>query len=257
MKDKVYFASDFHLGYPTGEASREREQKIIRWLDFVAPTASHIYLMGDLFDFWFEYTHVIPKGFIRFQAKLVELADKGVPISIFTGNHDLWLADYFTQEFGIAVYHQPISLTLSGKSFHIGHGDGLGPGDWHYKMLKKIFTNGICQWLFRNVLPVSLGMGFGFAWSDHRKKKNAHKVEVFQGENEWIWAYCKAVETKQHHDFYIFGHRHLPLDLPVNLDKMPPSRYINLGEWLNYDTYAVFDGQETKLLKYNGEYGFK
>ncbi len=249
---KIYFASDFHLGYPTGAASREREQRIIRWLDEVAPQAAHIYLMGDLFDFWFEYTHVIPKGFVRFQAKLVALADAGVPISIFTGNHDLWLQDYFTTEFGIPVYHQPISLTLLGKTFHLGHGDGLGAGDYHYKLLKKVFTNSVCQWLFRNLLPVRLGMGFGFAWSDHRKKKNAHKVEVFQGENEWIWGYCKTIEQEQHHDFYVFGHRHLPLDLPVEVAGNPTSRYINLGEWLTYNTYAVFDGQKMELLKFEG-----
>jgi UDP-2,3-diacylglucosamine hydrolase len=245
-----YFASDFHLGYPNGEVSRQREQRIIRWLDFVSPTAAHIYLLGDLFDFWFEYTDLIPKGFIRFQAKLVELADKGIPISIFTGNHDLWMADYFTKEFGIQVYHNPISVVIDNKKFHIGHGDGLGPGDTHYKFLKKIFTNKPCQWLFRNVLPVRLGMGFGFTWSDLRKKSNAHKVEVFQNENEWIWTYCKEVEATTHHDFYIFGHRHLPLNLPVGLQNPPQSKYINLGEWMNYNTYAVFNGQEVELLTF-------
>ncbi len=243
---KIYFASDFHLGYPDGEISRKREQKIIRWLDMAAKDATHIYLVGDIFDFWFEYKHVIPKGFIRFQAKLIELTDRGIPISIFTGNHDLWLMDYFTKEFNITVYHNPISIMIADKYFHIGHGDGLGAGDYHYKVLKKIFTNSICQWGFRNLLPSSLGMGFGFIWSDYRKKKNAHKIEVFLDEKEWIWGYCKEMELKQHHDFYIFGHRHLPLDLPV--DKK--SRYINLGEWMSYDTYAVFDGNNLALLKF-------
>ncbi len=243
---KIYFASDFHLGYPDGEISKQRELKIIRWLDIIAKDATHIYLVGDIFDFWFEYKHVIPKGFIRFQAKLAELTDKGISISMFTGNHDLWMMDYFTKEFNIAVYHNPISITISNKKFHIGHGDGLGAGDYHYKFLKKIFTNKVCQWAFRTLLPPTFGMGFGFLWSDYRKKKNAHKVEVFLNENEWIWGYCKEIEALEHHDFYIFGHRHLPLDLPVG----EQSRYINLGEWMNYDTYAVFDGENLALLKF-------
>jgi UDP-2,3-diacylglucosamine hydrolase len=243
----IYFASDFHLGYPNGQISRQREQKIIRWLDTVSKNATHIYLVGDIFDFWFEYQHVIPKGFIRFQAKLVEIADKGIPITIFTGNHDLWMMDYFTQEFNMTVLHHPISVTLGTKTFHIGHGDGLGKGDYHYKFLKKIFTNSVCQWGFRNLLPVSWGMGFGFAWSNYRKQKNAHKIETFLGENEWIWGYCKEMEEKQHHDYYIFGHRHLPLNLAVG----DHSRYINLGEWMNYNTYAVFNGETVELLTFD------
>lgn len=242
--EKIYFASDFHLGYPNGEISRQRELKIIRWLDMAAKDATHIYLVGDIFDFWFEYHHVIPKGFIRFQAKLIELRDKNIPISIFTGNHDLWMMDYFSKEFAISVYHQPISIEIGNKKFHIGHGDGLGNGDYHYKFLKKIFTNPLCQWAFRTLLPSAFGMGFGFAWSDYRKKKNAHKVEVFLGEKEWIWDYCKEKHRQMPHDFYIFGHRHLPLDLAVGEN----GRYINLGEWLQYDSYAVFDGEKLELL---------
>lgn len=248
----IYFASDFHLGYPVGDESRQREQRIVRWLDSIKHDAAHIYLLGDLFDFWYEYKYAVPKGFIRFQAKLMELREMGIPITIFTGNHDLWMFGYFEEEFGIPVIDNPISLIINGKHFHIGHGDGLGPGDYHYKFLKKIFTSKICQFLYSQ-LPVSIALGFGFLWSDYRKKKNAHRVEVFLNEKEWIWTYCKEVEAMTSHDFYIFGHRHLPLDLPVGTNG---GRYINLGEWFGYDTYAVFDGTTVHLKKYTAENPF-
>lgn len=244
----VYFASDFHLGVPTPTDSRERERRIIRWLNTVQTDAAAIFLVGDVFDFWFEYRNVIPKGFSRLQGKLAELADNGQKIILFTGNHDMWMANYFTEEMGIPTYRLPRSYEIGNKRFLVGHGDGLGPGDFQYKQLKKIFENGLARWFFSWLHP-DVGMAFGNGWSRKRKESEQHKTEVFKGdEQEWLWQYCKQVENRQHHDFYIFGHRHLPLDLNVTAS----SRYINLGEWITLNTYARFDGQDTKLLTFEG-----
>lgn len=240
---KIYFASDFHLGVPTHEESRKREDKIVRWLDMAQQDAAHIFLVGDMFDFWFEYRTVIPKGFIRFQGKLAEITDKGIPVTFFTGNHDMWIFDYFTKELGIEVIRKPIDFTVNNQSFMLGHGDGLGPGDNTYKVLKKIFANPLCQWLFGFIHP-SIGMWIANTWSGSSRKKNVVKDAGFNGkEGEWLWHYCKEQEGVQHRDFYIFGHRHLPMDLEVTEE----SRYINLGEWLSHYTYASFDGENVQL----------
>jgi UDP-2,3-diacylglucosamine hydrolase len=241
---KIYFASDFHLGHDAKESSAERERKIIRWLDHIRPTAAHIFLIGVLFDFWYEYKFVVPKGYVRFLGKLAELADAGVPITVFTGNHDLWMFNYFTEELGIPVYRDPQEADFCGKKFLIGHGDGLGPGDTAYKLLKKfIFEIRLFQWLFDRILPPRIGMGFGYWWSGKSKQQKRNQVKVFLGEKEFLWAYCKEKEKLRHRDYYIFGHRHLPLDLEVSAH----SRYINTGEWMHGATYAVFDGQEVRL----------
>ena len=155
---KVYFASDFHLGVPDAASSRAREQKIVRWLDQVKHDAAAILLLGDIFDFWFEYRHTIPKGFIRLQGKLAEITDSGIPVLFFTGNHDMWMFDYFPQELNIPILREPISTTINGHSFYIGHGDGLGPGDHTYKLIKKVFANKACQWAFARIHP-NLGIG--------------------------------------------------------------------------------------------------
>jgi UDP-2,3-diacylglucosamine hydrolase len=241
---KIYFASDFHLGAPNRAVSLERERKIIRWFEAIEGDAAHIFLMGDLFDYWYEYKYVIPKGFSRFHGKLAMLRDKGIPITIFTGNHDIWAFRYFTDEFGIPIYRDPQELRVNQSLFWIGHGDGLGKGDALYKILKRIFENKACQWLFSCLHP-DLTFGFANAWSRHSRSNSLknHTVEQFMGENEWIWGYCQEIEQKKHHDFYVFGHRHLPLDLPVG----SRSRYLNLGEWLSQCQYAVFDGKALSL----------
>ncbi|GAB3256565.1 UDP-2,3-diacylglucosamine diphosphatase [Larkinella harenae] len=245
----IYFASDFHLGSPTPTASREREHRIIRWLETVRADADAIFLVGDIFDFWFEYSHVIPKGFSRLQGKMAELADSGLKIILFSGNHDMWMADYFTEEMGIPVYRKPRTYEIGSKRFLVGHGDGLGPGDHSYKRLKMLFENKLARRMFRWLHP-DIGVWFGNTWSHNRKISNRHKMEEFRGDDqEWILHYCKEVEARQHHDYYIFGHRHLPLELNV----APNSRYINLGEWINYNTYARFDGQTTQLLTFEGK----
>jgi UDP-2,3-diacylglucosamine hydrolase len=248
LDKKVFFASDFHLGAPNDTLSKEREKKIIAWLDSIENEAAAIFLVGDIFDFWFEYEKVIPKGFVKFIAKVSALRDKNVPIFFFTGNHDLWMDDYFTKELGIPVFDHPIEVKIENKVFLVGHGDGLGPGDTQYKILKKIFTNPICQWLFKWLHP-DLGVRIAQKWSKNSRISNNSKNEdTFKGDDEWLWAYCKQVEASRHFDYYVFGHRHLPLDLPVG----NKSRYFNLGEWINNLTYGVFDGTEFKLEKWQG-----
>lgn len=243
---KVFFASDFHLGAPDEISSKERERKIIHWLNSIEKEAEAIFLVGDIFDFWFEYDKVVPKGFIRFMGKIADLRDKNIPVFFFTGNHDLWMKDYFTLELGIPVYHNPIEITIEGKKFLIGHGDGLGPGDETYKILKKIFTNPFCQWLFRWLHP-DLGVRLAHRWSKNSRITNLKKKEgEFKGNDEWLWAYCKQLINSKHFDFFVFGHRHLPLDLPVG----EKSRYYNLGEWVNYFTYGVFDGKKFEVKKF-------
>ena len=240
---KLYFASDFHLGVPSKVDSLVREKKIVRWLNEIEPTAHSIFLLGDIFDFWFEYKHAIPKGFVRLQGKLAELSDKGIPIYFFTGNHDMWMFDYFPQEFNIPVFRKPQQFEVDGKKFYIGHGDGLGPGDRKYKLLKKIFENKLCQWAFARLHP-NLGIGIANLWSKNsRIANNAKEARGGGCKHEWLHIYCKEVEAKEHFDFYVFGHRHLPLDLEV----VKGSRYFNLGEWVNHYTYGIFDGEEFKL----------
>jgi UDP-2,3-diacylglucosamine hydrolase len=239
----AYFASDFHLGVPDGHASRLREQKIVRWLDAIAPTAGILFLVGDIFDFWFEYRHTIPKGFIRLQGKLAQLSDAGIPVVFFTGNHDMWMFGYFTEELNVHIHRAPQQFMIAGKKFLIGHGDGLGPGDRRYKALKKLFRSSVAQWLFARLHP-NLGMGIAHTWSRNSRLANNKKGEdKFLGEDEWLWTYCREVESQEHHDYYIFGHRHLPLDLPVG----ESGRYINLGEWVNQYTYGQFNGAELTL----------
>jgi UDP-2,3-diacylglucosamine hydrolase len=247
---KIFFASDFHLGVPTHEQSIERERRIVRWLDSIKQEAHSIYLMGDIFDFWFEYKHAIPKGFIRLQGKLAEITDSGIPVIFFTGNHDMWMFDYFTKELNIPVYRHPIELEISlptgqagSQKLLIGHGDGLGPGDGSYKILKWFFNSGVCQWLFARIHP-NLGIGIAHYWSRKSRISNIRREEKFQGEeNEFLLTYCKELEKKDHHDFYIFGHRHLPLDLKVSEN----SRYVNLGEWVHFNTFAEYDGKQISL----------
>ena len=239
---KIYFASDFHLGTQPKEQSLIREKKIIKWLNMIEKDAEAIFLVGDIFDFWFEYKKAIPKGFIRIQGKFADLVDKGIPLIIFTGNHDMWMFDYFTSELGIPVYRHPRKYNINGKVFLIGHGDGLGPGDHFYKFLKKVFENRFAQWAFRWLHP-DIGMRIAHRWSRQSRVSHNDEAHQFKGEDEWLWKYCQQVESQEHHDYYIFGHRHLPLELAVG----DQSTYLNLGEWVNYAKYAVFDGKKTRL----------
>ncbi len=249
---RVYFASDFHLGVDAKFTSKEREKQIVRWLEHISSDAEAIYLVGDLFDFWFEYKTVIPKGYSRLLGKLAELRDRGVPIYFFTGNHDMWMFRYFEEEMGIPIYRQPITRKIGGKTFFIGHGDGLGPGDHGYKFLKKIFANPICQWLFARLHP-NFGMGMANFWSGKSRALYPEPPKFLGEDKEWLLSFSNDQLDKQPEvDFFIFGHRHLPIDYIL---KNKSSRYINLGEWLTFNSYAVFDGQELQLQFFENEEG--
>ena len=243
---KIYFASDNHLGAPTQEASRPREKKFVAWLDDIKKDAAAIFLMGDLFDFWFEYKTVVPKGFTRTLGKLAEISDSGIPIYYFVGNHDLWMNGYFEEELNISVYHKPQEYTFNNKTFFIGHGDGLGPGDKGYKRMKKVFTNPFFKWLFKWLHP-DIGVRIAQYLSVKNKLISGDEDAQFLGEeNEWLVQYCNRKLDDKHRDFFVFGHRHLPLEIDLN----ETSKYINLGDWINYYTYGVFDGENFELKKY-------
>ncbi|MFC0603536.1 UDP-2,3-diacylglucosamine diphosphatase [Winogradskyella pulchriflava] len=243
---KIYFASDNHLGAPTSEASKPREKKFVAWLDEIKHDAAAIFLIGDLFDFWFEYKTVVPKGFTRTLGKLAEISDAGISIHYFVGNHDLWMNGYFEEELSIPVYHKPKEFTFNNTTFFIGHGDGLGPGDKGYKRMKKVFTNPFFKWLFKWVHP-DIGVKIGQYMSVKNKLISGDDDAKFLGEdNEWLAVYSKKKLAEKHRDFFVFGHRHLPLEIQLN-DK---SKYINLGDWIQYYTYGVFDGETFELKKY-------
>lgn len=239
---KIYFASDFHLGSHPVSDSAEREKRIVAWLDRIAADAAELYLMGDIFDFWFEYASVVPKGYIRFLGKLAELADAGVAITLFKGNHDMWMFGYLKDELGARIVSDELLMERNGKTFYLHHGDGLGPGDRSYKILKKIFRSPLCQWLFARLHP-NLGIGIARRWSRNSRISSGVQEEFRGAEKEWLVAYANEVLEHQPVDFFVFGHRHLPLDLPLK----GGSRYINLGEWIRYNTYAVFDGTDLRL----------
>jgi UDP-2,3-diacylglucosamine hydrolase len=242
---KIYFSSDNHLGAPTQDESREREMQFVKWLDEIKQDAAAIFLLGDLFDFWFEYKHVVPKGFVRTLGKLAEIKDSGIPIYFFVGNHDLWMRDYFEKELNIPVYHNPKEFEFNGKKFLIGHGDGLGPGDIGYKRMKKVFTNPFSKWLYRWLHP-DLGVPLAQYFSVKNKAISGEEDLKFLGEdNEWLVQYCKRKLESTHIDYFIFGHRHLPMEIKLN-DK---STYINTGDWINHYTYAEFEDSELKLKK--------
>lgn len=249
---KIYFASDFHLGVPGKYSSKERERQIVRWLDQIKDDAEAIYLVGDVFDYWYEYRSVVPKGFTRLLGKLVLLRDEGIPIYFFTGNHDMWMFRYFEDEMDIPIYREPIRVELKGKKFLIGHGDGLGPGDYGYKYLKKILANKFCQFLFARIHP-NIAIGLMKYSSGKSRDATPEDDDVFKGpEKERLLVYANRKIEQEDLDFCIFGHRHLPIDYTLKNGK---SRYINLGEWMNFNSYAVFDGNELEIKFFENEEG--
>lgn len=248
---KIYFASDFHLGVDARLTSSERERQMIRWLDQISADAQALYLVGDLFDFWFEYSKVIPKGYVRLMGKLAELVDGGLEIHLFTGNHDMWIFGYFENEIGIPTHRNPISAEWNGTSFFIGHGDGLGPGDHGYKMVKKVFANKVCQRLFAAV-PSSWGIGIAEYWSRKSRSTNPSPPKFLGPEKEWLVQFSETQLKTDPKDFYIFGHRHLPIDYLLSNGE---SRYVNLGEWLHYNSYAEFDGNDLILRFFENDAG--
>ena len=240
---KVYFASDNHLGAPTLAESAPRERFFVQWLDEIKEDVGVLFLLGDLFDFWFEYKTVVPKGFVRVLGKLAELADAGIPIHFFVGNHDMWMKGYFEEELSIPVYYEPQEITLNNKKLLIGHGDGLGPGDKGYKRMKKVFSNKFIQFLFRWIHP-DLGLRLAQYLSLKNKLISGDEDKKYDGpDNEWLVNYCRKKLETTDLEYFIFGHRHLPLDIELAKN----ARYINLGDWIEYNTYAVFDGDKLTL----------
>ena len=239
--------SDSHLGVPDRPRSLQRERLLVQWLEQVAQDASGIYLLGDLFDFWFEYRHVVPRGYVRLLGKLAELSDRGVALHFFTGNHDMWSFGYLEQEIGLRLYRQPVERELNGKRFLIGHGDGLGPGDRGYKFLKRVFSCRLCQRLFSFLHP---GFGVGLArWLSRRSRAAGGSAdEKYLGDDrEFLVQYCRERLRQKPFDYFVFGHRHLPIDLEV----APGVRYVNTGDWVQHFTYAVFDGETLQLKTFS------
>ncbi|MCK5764521.1 MAG: UDP-2,3-diacylglucosamine diphosphatase [Bacteroidales bacterium] len=255
-RKNIYFASDFHFGIPDHAGSLVREKLFVKWLDEVKKDASHIYLMGDIFDFWFEYKTVVPKGFVRLLGKLAEITDAGIPISLFRGNHDVWAFNYFEKELNIKLYRKPEIMEFSGKKFYLAHGDGLGPGDRGYKFLKKVFACRFNQWLFRWLHP-DMGARMGLYFSKKSRLANIAREGKKDSSNnikdEMLYKYGEDI-LKQHPDldYLIFGHRHLPVQVDLN-DK---TQLIILGDWITNFTYAVFDGEELRLLQFGREAGY-
>ncbi len=237
---KTYFCSDFHFGIDAAETSKARETLFLKWLTEHTDDMQELYIVGDLFDFWFEYKHVVPKGGMQILAALARLQADGVPVHLFAGNHDQWMFSYFQEELGITVYPDPIYKSLYGKSLMIGHGDGLGPGDHGYKFIKKVFRHPLSRFLFQSI-PPGIGIPMAKYWSGASRRKGVIENKFLGEEKEWLIQYCKA-HQQQHPtpiDFYIFGHLHLPIDWTLPRG----ARYINLGDWLQYHSYTTLDEQ--------------
>jgi UDP-2,3-diacylglucosamine hydrolase len=251
IQGNVLFLSDFHLGAPNRENSLKREQKICELLDAYFPTSDCLFLMGDVFDFWFEYKTVVPIGFYRFQGRLAAWADAGKKIYLMIGNHDMWIFDKWAEEFNIIVLRDPILATINQKKVFLAHGDGLGPGDWKYKLLKKVFRSPFCIFLFRWLHP-DIGVNLAQYLSRRSRKTTGTKEDKYFGRNrEWLYQFSKAtLEKKSTIDYFIFGHRHLPIYQKIEDSN---SIYINLGDWIQFDTYATADSKGFRLLKWKTE----
>lgn len=250
---KIYFASDFHLGIPDYNSSLQRERMIVEWLDDARKDASEIFLMGDIFDFWFEYRTVVPKGYVRLLGKLAQITEEGIPVHLFTGNHDIWAFEYLQKEVNIQLHAQPETRMLMNKMFYLAHGDGLGPGDNGYKFLKKVFSSRFNQFLFRWLHPdIGARMGLYFSGKSRlanmvkeNKKENLNSIE-----DEMLYKYASGLlKEGLEADFFVFGHRHRPVDVELK----PGCHMVILGDWLTNFTYAVFDGKDLNLKYFKKE----
>jgi len=249
LGNKIFFASDFHLGIDATLSSLEREKNIVRWLDSIEDEAEEIYLVGDVFDYWFEYKSVVPRGFSRFFGKIASLRDKGIPIHLFTGNHDMWLGDYFQKEYGIQVFRDPIIRDIQGKKLFIGHGDGLGPGDRGYKFIKAVFRNSLCQWAFARLHP-NFALGIMKRFSQKSRDVGDSDAVFYGREEEMLIQYSERKLETIDIDYFIFGHRHLPLDVDL---KTKESKYYGLGDWTHYQSYGVMNDGVFSLEYFESE----
>lgn len=246
VKDKIYFASDMHLGSDVMGDSLLREKKLVRWLDSIRDDAKALYLLGDVFDFWFEYKKVVPKGFTRFLGKIAELYDSGVEVHFFTGNHDIWVYDYLPAELGVILHREPLLTELEGKTFYLAHGDGLGDTSRSFRLIRSVFHNRFCQILF-SLFPPRLGVGFGHLWSAHSRKKELDPVPYLGENKEHLVLYAKEyLQLHPDTDYFVFGHRHILLDILLN----EKSRMVIIGDWMRYFSYAVFDGKKLEVKQF-------
>lgn len=246
LNKKIYFASDVHLGHPNIEQAKWRELLFVKWLDEVKDDALEIYLVGDIFDFWYEYKKVVPRGFVRTLGKIAEIVDSGIPVHFFTGNHDIWVTDYLPKELGVILHREPIERTLLGKTFYIAHGDGLGPGDYSYKLLKKVFTSKALQWMFSRLHP-NFSLWLAHAWSNSSRNYKGVVAESFNGvEGELLYQHSKKVLETKYYNYLIFGHRHLMINMEIG----ESSKFVNLGDWITNFSYGVFDGNTFELVKF-------
>lgn len=240
----IYFASDFHLGIPDERTSRAREKSICNWLENISKDATEVFLLGDVFDFWFEYKNAVPKGFVRLLGTLARLTDQGIKVYLFKGNHDMWLFGYLKEECGVEIVSDEMVLERNSKKFFLHHGDGLGERQFAYKAIRYIFRSAVCQWLFARIHP---NTGIGIARYLSRRSRNNQKgiYDHYLGDDsEVLTAFCKKQLEQGHIDYFIFGHRHLVLN--INLGE--GSRYINLGDWFNGRQYAKFDGKDLEII---------
>ncbi|WP_241518474.1 UDP-2,3-diacylglucosamine diphosphatase [Bacteroidetes bacterium endosymbiont of Geopemphigus sp.] len=246
---KIYFVSDLHLGAPGALRSLEREKKFIRWLNAIETDAQALFILGDFFDFWFEYKEVIPKGFLRVLGKLTHMHDQGISLFFFVGNHDFWMSNYLRDEMGMQIFHQRKEIIINSRLFLIGHGDGLGPKDDGYKRMKKVFTNPLAKFLFRWLHP-DIGVRLGKYFSLKNKSNSGYGYTAFLGENkEFLICYAEKKLKEKPYEFFIFGHRHLPLNKALN----SKSQYINTGDWVHHFSYAEYDGKKISLKSFTKE----
>jgi UDP-2,3-diacylglucosamine hydrolase len=238
-RDKIYFASDFHLGLNTGSPAIERERKVVEWLNKAASDAKEIWLLGDVFDFWWEYKLVVPRGFTRFLGTLSSITDSGISVHFFTGNHDMWVTDYLAKECGLIIHTKPLTTSFDGIRFHLAHGEGLGTKDPGFKILLKIFHNKPLRVLYSALHPL-IGVGFGLKWSLSSRLGKGITTEFMGEEKEDLIRYSLAFPADEKIDYFIFGHRHLAM---VNTLKNG-AEIIFLGDWIKHSSYAVWDGSD-------------
>lgn len=244
----IYFLSDAHLGSRGIPHGRTQERRLVRFLDSIKDKAGSIYLLGDMFDFWYEYKLVVPKGYTRLLGKISELTDNGVEVHFFTGNHDIWCGDYLQKECGVILHRQPQTCELGDKVFYLAHGDGLGDPDPKFKFLRWLFHNKMAQVLFSAVHP-RWGVELGLTWAKHSRMKHGDGGDPpYMGEQrEYLVCYAKEyLKTHPSINYFIFGHRHIELDLMLSHQ----TRMMILGDWIDQFTYAVYDGRQLTLNNY-------
>ncbi len=263
----IYFISDAHLGSLALKHNRTQERRLVNFLDQIKDKAEAVYMLGDMFDFWFEYKSVVPRGFTRFLGKLSELTDNGVEVHFFTGNHDMWTLDYLSSECGVIIHREPTTIELNGKVFYLAHGDGLDYRDrnWKTRLLFAFFHSKTMRKLASLWHP-DIFIPFGRNWAKHsRMKRIKSDVPQFDGEvknlvgyesfdfeeapymgedKEGLVLYAKHyLQSHPTINYFLFGHRHIDLDLMLNKD----SRLVILGEWMSLFTYAEWDGEHLSV----------